>query len=191
MLALIDLLPLPVFFITYKVYGIYASAAATIAATGAVIAFQWFRTGTVSKTLLLTGALVAVFGGATLVLKNPVFFQWKTTIVEWLLAAVFLSSRFIGKKTLIERAMGHAIQLETAVWRELNMIWVINFFVIGAANLYVMYHYDQDTWASVKFYGTLAMTVVLLVATIAWIIVRAPHAFQDAPAPQADAEKDR
>ena len=60
------------------------------------IAYQWFRHRKVNKMLLISGALVGVFGGITLALRNPLFIQWKVTVVNWLFAAAFLGSQFFG-----------------------------------------------------------------------------------------------
>ena len=46
--------------------------------------------------LALGVALLLVFGGATLALKDPVFIQWKPTAINWLFALVFFGSHFVG-----------------------------------------------------------------------------------------------
>ena len=61
---------------------------------------------------LATAVVVALLGGITLALRNPLFIQWKPTIVNWLFAAAFLGGQLIGDKTLVERVMGHAVQLD-------------------------------------------------------------------------------
>ena len=119
MQILIDFFPIVVFFVTYKFAGIFAATAAVMVAMAVQIAIQWFRQGTVNKMLLISGALVGIFGGITLLFRNPIFIQWKPTIVNWLFAAAFLGSRFFGERTLTERMMGAAVQLETVMWRQL------------------------------------------------------------------------
>src|SRR5262245_36501504 len=135
MQLLFDVFPVIVFFVAYRLYGIYAATAAIIVTMAVQIAYQWLRYRKVNRMFLVSGILVALFGGITLVLRNPIFIQWKPSIVNWLFAAAFLGSQFIGSKTLIERVMGHAVQLEPAFWRQLNVMWVIAFLGLGAANL--------------------------------------------------------
>jgi intracellular septation protein len=171
----IDFLPVIVFFAVYQFYGIYAATAAIIIAMAAQIAYQWIAHRKVSKMLLVSGALVAVLGGITLVLRNPVFVQWKPTIVNWLFAAAFLGSHFIGRQTLIERVIGHAIQLDATTWRQLNLIWVANFVVLGAANLYVVYNFDEATWVNFKLFGMFGLTLLTAVGQALWIASRAPQ----------------
>ena len=59
----IDFFPVIVFFVVYKVYGIYAATLAIIVAMAAQIAYQWIAHRKVNKMLFVSGALVAVLGG--------------------------------------------------------------------------------------------------------------------------------
>jgi len=70
-------------------------------------------------------------------LQDRTFIMWKPSIVNWLFAAVFLGSHFVGGQTLVERMMGHAIEVPSAIWSRLNGLWVLFFIAMGAANLYV------------------------------------------------------
>ena len=172
MQLLVDFLPIIIFFVVYKLYGMYAATAAIIVAMAIQIAFQWFVQRKVNKMLIASGVLVAFLGGITLALRDPVFIQWKPTIVNWLFAAVFLGSQFISSKTIIERIMGHAVQLDASMWRQLNMIWVANFLVLGAANLFVAYNFDENTWVNFKLFGMLGLTLVTAIGQAFWIASR-------------------
>ena len=173
MQLLFDFLPLIAFFGAYMVYDLYVATAAIIVVMAGQIAYQWLRHRKVNKMLLISGALVAVFGGITLALRNPLFIQWKVTVVKWLFAAAFLGSQLIGTKTFTERLMGHAIELEQALWRQLNTLWVVNFAVLGALNLYVMYNYDEQTWVYFKTWGMIGLSLLMAVGQAIWISSRA------------------
>jgi intracellular septation protein len=172
MQLLVDFLPIIVFFGIYKVAGIYAATVGIIIAMGVQIALQWFRHGTVSKMLLTSGALVAVFGGATLFLHDGIFIQWKPTIVNWVFAAAFLASQYLTDKTLTERVMGQAVELEPTLWRQLNTVWVANFAFLGAANLFVVYNFDEATWVNFKLFGMLGLMLLTALGQALWIASR-------------------
>ena len=172
MQLLFDFFPLVAFFAAYIVYDLYVATAAIMAAIALQIAYQWLRHRKVNKMLLISGALVAVFGGITLALRNPIFIQWKVTVVNWLFAAAFLGSQLFGSKTFIERLMGHAVELDPAFWRQLNTLWVVNFSVIGALNLYVMYNYDEQTWVYFKTWGMIGLSLLMAVGQAIWISAR-------------------
>ena len=172
MQILIDFLPIVVFFATYKFAGMFAATGMLMAAMALQIAIQWFQQGTVNKMLLTSGILVGAFGAITLLIPDPIFIQRKPTIVNWLFAVVFFVSQLIGNKTVIERIMGHAIQLNASMWRQLNLMWVGYFVFLGAANLYVVYNYEESTWVNFKLFGILGLTLIMALAQALWIAAR-------------------
>lgn len=172
MQLLVDFFPIIIFFVAFKLYGIYAATGAVIVAMALQIAFQWLRERTVNKMLLTSGVLVLLFGSATLMLRDPLFIQWKPTIVYALFAAAFLTSQFVGSKTLVERAMGHVMELPARIWTQLNLIWVVHFVLLGIANIYVVYNYSEAAWVNFKLFGTLGLTLLTVIAQAIWIAVQ-------------------
>jgi intracellular septation protein len=124
------------------------------------------------KRLLWLLLAVTVFGGATLIFRNQLFIQWKPTIFNWALALAFGASQFIGEKNLMERTLGSQIHLSKPVWTRLNFLWVGNFALVGALNLYVAYSYDEATWVSYKLYSAIGFTLILTILTAVMI---SPH----------------
>jgi len=139
---LADFFPVIVFFVAYKVSGIYVATAAAIAASLAQVGWSLLRRGRVETMHLITMVLLLVFGGMTIALHDPIFVMWKPTLVNWLFAAAFLGSVWVSDKPLIERMMGQAIDLPEPIWSRLNLLWVLFFVCSGLANLYVVYVYS-------------------------------------------------
>ncbi|MCF7978763.1 MAG: septation protein A [Chromatiaceae bacterium] len=139
MKLLIDFFPIILFFIAYKLYGLYAATITAIIAALAQVAWLRWRHGRFEKMPLITLGLIVVFGGLTLLLRDPIFVMWKPTIVNWLFAGAFLGGSLIGKRPLVERMMGHAVSVPAPIWRRLNGAWVLFFLVSGLANLFVVY----------------------------------------------------
>lgn len=170
MQLLVDLFPIILFFTVYTVFdSIYLATAALMGAMTLQIAVQWFRHRTVSKMLLISGVVVVLFGSATLILRNPIFIQWKPTIANWLFAVAFLVSRYIGEKTLIQRMLGEAVDLPITAWRQLNWVWIASFTILGAANVYVIYNYSEAAWVRFKLASIIVFTLVTLIITAIWI----------------------
>jgi len=132
--------------------------------------------GSVEKRLWFLFAAVMVFGGATVFFRNEVFIQWKPTIFNWGLAAVFLGVQLLGKKTLLARAMGEQLSLPDAIWQRLNVTWVSYFFIVGALNLLVAYNFSEAAWVDYKLYSAIAFTLLITGITVAII---APHVQED------------
>ena len=180
MQLLVDLFPIILFFAVYSIYGsIYLATGALMAAMVLQIGLQWIRHRTVSKMLLISGGVALLFGGATLILRNPIFFQWKPTIANWLFAVAFVISRYFGKATLVEKMLGEAVELPKNVWHQLNWIWVANFALLGAANLYVVYNYSEQIWVRFKLISIIASSLLAFVVTILWIWKHVPDEPQE------------
>ncbi len=137
MKLLIDFFPVLLFFAAYKLYDIYVATAVAIAASVLQVGWIWLRHRRTETMHLVTLGLLVVFGGLTIVLQDRTFIMWKPSIVNWLFAAVFLGSHFIGERPIVERMMSHAVHLPSRTWRRLNLMWTAFFIFSGLANLYV------------------------------------------------------
>ena len=139
MKLLLDFFPILLFFVAYKLQGIYVATGVAIAASAVQVGWIWLSKHRVEPMHLATLGLLVVFGGLTIALQDPIFVMWKPTLVNWLFAAAFLGSQWIGARTLIERMMSHAIEVPRQIWTRLNLAWVLFFVLSGLANLFVVY----------------------------------------------------
>lgn len=166
-----DLFPLLLFFAAFKFYDIYAATAVAIAASFAQVGYFWFRHHRVETMHVVTLAVIAVFGGLTLLLHDDTFIKWKPTLVYWILGAVVLASQWFGRKTIVERMMSAQIALPANVWKHLNLSWGVFFAALGALNLYVAFYYGLDLdaetrqaiWVNFKVFGLLGITLLFVV----------------------------
>lgn len=160
---LYDFFPILLFFAAYKLGGIYVATAVAMAAALVQISYGWFIKKQVENMHWISAGLILVFGGMTLILHNPLFIMWKPTILNWLFAVVFAVSAFFGTKPLVQRMMEHVLTVPTIIWHRVNWAWVAFFMVSGAVNIYVAYHYSQDTWVNFKLFGLMGMTFVFMI----------------------------
>ncbi len=163
MKILADFFPIILFFIVYKLYNIYAATASAIVVSFLQVTIYWVKFRKVDRMQLITLALVVVLGGATLLLHKEIYIKWKPTILNWVFAAVFFASQYIGKKPIIKRMMEKNVSLPEAVWGRLNLSWVGFFVLMGIANLYVVYNFDTDVWVNFKLFGMLGLTVIFVI----------------------------
>ena len=160
---LFDLFPIVLFFVAYKMYDIYVATAVAIGAAFLQTGLFWLKNRRFEKMHVITLAILVVFGGLTLILRDPVFIKWKPTVVNWLFGVTFLGSRFFGDKTLVERMMSHAITAPVPVWQRLNWAWVTFFIAMGILNIYVAYNYSEETWVNFKLFGMLGITFAFVI----------------------------
>ena len=169
MKQLLDIWPVILFFLVYQWYGIYAATAAIMVAVVLQSAFLWWKNRRLSLMQMVTLLLIVLFGGATLVLHNPLFIQWKPTLLQWVFALVFAGSHFVGDKLAIQRLLDSQLALPPMVWKRVNLAWIVFFIVSGAANLLVAYSFDEETWVRFKLFGLLGMTFIFIVIQGIWL----------------------
>lgn len=174
MQLLFDFLPILVFFVAYKLGGIYVATAAIMVAMSLQAAVQWIRHRKISSMMLLSTVLVLIFGSVTLLVHDKAFIQWKLTVLDWLFALGFFLAPYFGGQTLVQRLMGAQINLPEHHWRTLNWMWIIFFLFIGALNVYVIYNYDEATWVNFKMFGTTGMTLVFVLLQGLWLAGKLP-----------------
>ncbi|HHF7343762.1 TPA: septation protein A [Legionella feeleii] len=162
MKLLFDFFPILIFFISYKLFGIYNATAIAMGAALIQVAFYRLKHQRYEKMHLISLALIFVLGGATLFFHNPWFIKWKPTGIYWLTSLVFFGTSFIGKKPLIQKMMDGNISLPQKIWYRLNYAWAAFFVVMGGLNLYVAYFYSTDVWVNFKLFGGAGFTLIFV-----------------------------
>jgi intracellular septation protein len=160
---LLDFLPILLFFIAFKVAGIYVATGVAITATLLQIAYLRAHTGKVEPMQWVSLGIIVVFGGATLLAHDESFIKWKPTVLYWLMSAALMGGTLM-KRNIIKTLLGTQMTLPDSVWPKLNWSWGVFFAFMGALNLWVASHYDTDTWVSFKLFGGMGLMLVFVVA---------------------------
>ncbi|MBI3140402.1 MAG: septation protein A [Rhodocyclales bacterium] len=161
---LFDLFPVILFFLAYKISGIYVATAVAIGATFVQIGWMWLRHRKVDTMLWVSLAIIVVFGGATLYLHDETFIKWKPTVLYWLFGTTLLVSATLFKKNLIRSLMKEQLALPEAVWARLNASWIGFFALMGVANLFVAFNFSTDAWVNFKLFGGMGLMLAFVVA---------------------------
>ncbi len=170
MKALFDFLPLILFFVANKFYGIYVATAVLIIVTFIQVGLFYFKNKRLEKMHIIMLVAVAIFGGLTIGLRDPVFLKWKVSIVNWLFAAIIIGSILI-KKSVIKALMGNQISMPAKVWARLSLAWAVFFVIVGFINMYIAFYYRLDlpeevrleTWVDFKVFGVLGLTFIFVI----------------------------
>jgi intracellular septation protein len=160
---LFDIFPVLLFFIAFKIYGIYAATATAIVATAAQAAWSWIRHRKIEKMMLISLGIIVVFGGATLLLKDETFIKWKPTVLYWAFTATLLGSQLFFGKNLMRAMMGAQMSLPDKVWKNVNLSWSAFFALMGVANLYVALNYSTDVWVNFKLFGGIGLLLAFAI----------------------------
>lgn len=193
MKLLFDLFPIILFFLTYKLAGggengtgacaapvgdtllsltqepIFLATAVAIGATFLQVGWLLLRRKKVDTMLWVSLAIITIFGGATLYLRDPTFIQWKPTILYWLFALAFLVAPLFNGRNLTRGLLSSQLPLPEHFWVPLNLVWVSFFALMGVANLAAMHWLSCSGWVNFKVYGISGMMFVFILAHGIWL----------------------
>lgn len=160
---LFDYFPIICFFIAYKFFGIYIATAVTMVASALQLITYRLIHHRFESLHLITFGLIMILGGSTLMFHKIIFIKWKPSLIYWIFSIVLCGSHFYSKQPLLQTMLGNKITLPSYIWVRLNFIWSLFFLFLGLLNLYIIYHFDTNTWVYFKLFGTLAITLIFII----------------------------
>jgi intracellular septation protein len=165
---LFDFFPVILFFVAFKFADIYVATGVAIAAAVVQIGWVLARRRKVTTMQWASLAIIVVFGGATLILRDETFIKWKPTVLYWLAGVVILGA-LAFKTNVIKAAMAEGVELPEPIWVRLAVAWGVFFLFTGTLNLWVAYHYSTPTWVNFKLFGGMGLIVAFVVAQALWL----------------------
>jgi intracellular septation protein len=160
----IDLFPVILFFLAFKLKGIFIATMVAMAASVAQIGFMYFKHRKVEPLMWLSLAIITVFGGATLLLHDETFIKWKPTVLYWLFGLALMAGQLFFGKNAMKGVMGKQITIPEKAWKKLNLSWGGFFMLLGGINLYVAYSFSTNTWVNFKLFGIMGLILSFSIA---------------------------
>jgi intracellular septation protein len=159
---LFDLFPVAFFFVAIQIWDIFVATAVAIGATIVQVGWLLARRRKVEPMLWASLAIIVVFGGLTLYLRDKTFILWKPTVLYWLFGTVLAGGALAGRN-VIRALLADQMRLPETVWNRLNWAWVAFFAFMGVANLYVAFNYSEKIWATFKLFGGMGLMLLFVV----------------------------
>ncbi len=122
----------------------------------------------VEKMLWISLAVIVVFGGLTLYLRNELFIKWKPTILYWIFAAILLYGN-ATRRNFIRLLMKAQFEMPERAWRVVQNLWIGFFVLIGLVNLAVAYLMSTEAWVNFKLFGLLGLTFIFTIAVVLYM----------------------
>lgn len=165
----LELGPLALFFAVNAVYGkthgLYPATATLMVATVVALVVSWRLMHRLPIMPLVSGVVVLVFGGLTLILQDELFIKLKPTIVNSLFGTVLIGGLAFGK-ALLGVVFDAVFDLDEEGWRKLTLRWGLFFFVLAGLNEVVWRNFDTDTWVTFKVFGIMPLTFVFALSQV-------------------------
>lgn len=170
MQALIEFLPLLIFFIFYKTHDIFWATGALMIAFALQLIVTYAIKKHITKQQWIMFAIVVIFGSFTVLLRDETFIMWKPTIVYLIFAVTLISSQLL-KKPALKKLMESAINdVPDKIWNRINLAWGIFFLAAAIVNLIVAYQYTQEQWVNFKVFWMTGISMVFSVFTVFYLV---------------------
>lgn len=190
MKALLDFIPLIIFFYLYKTvdpkdnehpflqwFGasggvdnnhiLVATAGlmiSTLVVYGTLLVSQKFRLEKQQWFVLL---MTIVFGGVTLALSDDYYIRLKAVLINLGFATVFFLSPFFiqNKQPLIRKMFDPVLELSEQGWKKLNWAWGAMFLVMAGLHAFFAFVFMQGKyWGEFTAFGDMAVMFSFLIA---------------------------
>lgn len=160
----------------------YLAIALFLPAFAIAFGYSVWRERRVAPMLLVTGVVLLLFGGLTLLLHDKTFFYMKPTITYALFAAV-LGGGMLAGRNLLRLVFDGAFHMPEAAWRTLTIRFVGCFAVLAIANevlwRWLMRDCDlsvadaicagEPTWVKAKVFGFTAVYFLFIASQAPFI----------------------
>lgn len=163
----LELGPLVVFFIVNSRADIFVGTAWFMGAMVVSLLLSWLLLKKIAVMPLVTGVVVLIFGGLTLLLRDDTFIKMKPTVINSLFGAVLLGG-MLFRQSLLRYVFGDVYKLEPKGWSILTLRWGVFFFFLAILNevvwrgtaLYLPAKEATDFWVAFKVWATMPLTLV-------------------------------
>ncbi|MFL1780830.1 Intracellular septation protein A [Candidatus Hepatincolaceae symbiont of Richtersius coronifer] len=154
----LEILPLFLFFIINKFYGIFVATGVLIVFSLLNLIMAYVYTKVFHLIPLITTFLAVLFGGLTLILHNGDFIKIKITLMN-LLFALILITGLVFKKNFLRLLLADGLSLKDKGWHILTISWSSFFMCLAIMNEIVWRHFSTDTWVNFKVFGILGLSI--------------------------------
>ncbi len=180
---LLEIGPLGVFFLTFRfgrdllsipaVYGLleratgpealagqsgplFVATAFFMVAIAVSLSVSWHLTRHLPRMAVVTGIVVAIFGGLTLWLQDETFIKMKPTIVNSVFA-VILGFGVARGRSYLKYLMGSAMLMDDEGWLIFTRRWVVFFIFMAVLNELVWRSQSTENWVAYKTFGSILL----------------------------------
>ncbi len=185
---LVEVGPVIAFVVAYNVANRTVSDTAIFWATGVymvavaiAVAYSWITAKRVPPMLIVTSAIVLVFGGLAIGFQSKFFAYIKPTVINFLLAGLIVGSIVVGRN-IWKIFFSAAFALPDRIWRVLALRWAAWFVFLGVLNVALWPPYwdanpdvvwlnitgqtGEEFWTYFKLWGVLPLTFLFAMANV-------------------------
>jgi len=169
----IDMGPLFAFFGAYFLSNLFVATGVYLGATIIALSIGYSRERRIAPMPLLTGVIVMIFGGLTLLLNDKQFILMKPTIVNMLFASILFAGLVAGRP-LMKYLFAEVFELTEQGWTKISLRWALFFVFLALLNEAIWRNFSESFWVTFKIFGILPLTLAFGMAQVPLLRKYAP-----------------
>jgi len=144
--------PIIIFFIFFYFYNI------SIATLSLSIYYLIFfillklKKNVLNKKYFFYFILLLILSSISIIFNNEEIIKWKVSIVNWILASMFLFFYYFKKTFVHSYLKKNKIILNKKTVNYVNLSYCLFFLFLGFLNMYVIYNFSTPHWLIFKFF---------------------------------------
>lgn len=158
---LTEILPILVFFVTFKYYGMITATYSIVALSLASVGLTYYFHKKVPLVTIFITVLIVILGSITILTGNTTFIKLKPTIINLLFATIILGG-LIFEKLFIKQVFENSINLSEDDWKNFSKRWAYFFLFLAIFNEIVWRNFSDDVWVKFKAFGIIFFTIIFL-----------------------------
>lgn len=163
----LDFAPLALFFLAFKLTGdVRTATIVLVGGTALSIGLIYLTERKIALAPLLSGVLVTVLGGLSVILNNDQFIKMKPTLVNLLFAGILFGGILFWRRGLLKYVLDIAFHLTDAGWLLLSRRWGVFFLFLAGLNELIWRNFSTEFWVNFKVFGMLTLTMAFAAAQV-------------------------
>jgi intracellular septation protein len=163
-----ELGPLAIFFAAYKFYGLMEATIALAGLMSLMLAYDYFIVKKVQMQMVVSTALLLIFGSISFFTGNMTFIKMKVTIIN-LLFGITLCVGVYFNKGFIKYIFGPTVNLDDEAWLILSKRFGSFFLFLAVLNEIVWRNFPEDFWVNFKTFGVMAVTIIFILTQVSFL----------------------
>jgi intracellular septation protein len=160
----VELIPGPAFLIGNALGGIFLGALLATAATALAIWLRWRWDRDLPWLAISIFGLTVILLVVGLLLNDTICIKLSNTIGSLAFAGI-VAVGMIARPSLLERSLGHSLQMTAKGWTTLHVVWISVSVARAGANEVVWRNASDQTWAIFNGLSDMVWIGVFVLAT--------------------------
>lgn len=163
-----EYLPIIIFFVFYKLYGIFYATASTLVATILALSLSLILKKEINKTTIISSILLVISSSLTLLTKNAIFIKMKPTFLYIIFGlTILISMKF--NKLIIKSILEKNVNMEDSNWIILSRRFAFFFIGLAFSNEIIWRNFSENFWVNYKLFGTTILMFIFLLSQLSFI----------------------